>query len=57
MSNVTFIDALEMTTVTFSDGSSITGRVTSHPHGGFSIQHVVARAPVLTLFVEYEEME
>lgn len=54
--SVTFLDALEMTTVTFSDGSSITGRVTQLLHGGYSIQHVVNRVPHQTLFVEYDEM-
>ncbi len=56
MSNVTFLDALEMTTVTFSDGSSITGRVTQLLHGGYSIQHVVHRSAHQTLFVDYESM-
>ena len=51
-----YLDALEMTTVTFGDGSSITGRVLPLLHDGFSIQHVVNRVRVQTLFVEYDSM-
>lgn len=54
--NPALFDAYEMTTVTFNDGSSITGRVSPTPHGGYTIQHVVARAHAITLFVEYEDM-
>lgn len=50
-------DTYEMTTVTFEDGTSITGRVLALPHDGYIIQHVVKGMRHMTLFCDFVDME